>query len=72
MLVVETVLPKGPGSEYLEEGDILVMLDSEYVTKFVPLEELLDLSVGKEIRVGIERGGVAMEFMIRVQDLHSM
>ncbi|RUS15867.1 hypothetical protein BC937DRAFT_91872 [Endogone sp. FLAS-F59071] len=72
MLVVETVVPKGPASEYLEEGDILITLDGEYVTKFVPLEELLDSSVGREVRVGIERGGAAMEVMIKVQDLHSM
>jgi len=42
MLVAETVLPEGPGSTALEEGDILISINDELITKFVPLEEILD------------------------------
>ncbi|ORX89660.1 trypsin-like serine protease [Basidiobolus meristosporus CBS 931.73] len=72
MLVAETVVPKGPGSTYMEEGDILISINGEYVTKFVPLEVFLDDNVGKEITVVIERGGVPLEFKLAVQDLHSI
>ncbi|KAK9767228.1 hypothetical protein K7432_003110 [Basidiobolus ranarum] len=72
MLVAETVVPKGPGSAYMEEGDILISINGEYVTKFVPLEVFLDDNVGKEITVVIERGGVPLEFKLGVQDLHSI
>jgi membrane-associated protease RseP (regulator of RpoE activity) len=72
MLVCETVVPKGPASEFLEEGDILVSIDGVNVTKFVPLEEIMDSNVGKEIHVVVERGGTKMEVTITVQDLHSM
>ncbi|KAK9694964.1 hypothetical protein K7432_013217 [Basidiobolus ranarum] len=72
MLVAETVVPKGPGSICMEEGDILISINGEYVTKFVPLEMFLDDNVGKEIIIVIERGGVPIEFKLTVQDLHSI
>lgn len=72
MLVAEIVQPKGPASEFLEEGDVLVSVDGNICTKFVPLEALLDSNVGKSLKVVIERGGQEMEFEINVQDLHSM
>ncbi|KAF7728833.1 hypothetical protein EC973_005459 [Apophysomyces ossiformis] len=72
MLVAETVLPEGPAYKMMEEGDILLTINGEYITKFVPLEEMLDSNVGKDIRVGIERGGKPMEFVVRVGDLHAI
>ena len=42
MLVAETVVPKGPASLMLEEGDVLISINGQYITKFVPLEEVLD------------------------------
>ncbi|KAI8355477.1 trypsin-like cysteine/serine peptidase domain-containing protein [Mortierella sp. GBAus27b] len=72
MLVAETVLPKGPASELLEEGDILVSIDGELITKFVPLEDCLDRNVGKEIEIIAERGGERRTFKVVVQDLHSV
>ncbi|KAI7865276.1 trypsin-like cysteine/serine peptidase domain-containing protein [Spinellus fusiger] len=72
MLVVETVLPKGPAYKKMEEGDILLSMNGEYITKFVPLEEMLDSHVGEIIRIGIERGGESMEFDICVGDLHAI
>ncbi|KND01283.1 uncharacterized protein SPPG_03093 [Spizellomyces punctatus DAOM BR117] len=72
MLVAEVVVPKGPASAFLEEGDILLSVNDNYLTKFVPLEEVLDSSVGKEIKIKIQRGGADMEFTLTVQDLHSI
>ncbi|KAI8327906.1 trypsin-like cysteine/serine peptidase domain-containing protein [Choanephora cucurbitarum] len=72
LLVVETVLPEGPAHKKLEEGDILLTMNGEYITKFVPFESVLDSNVGKEIKVGIERGGQPMELLIQVGDLHAI
>lgn len=72
MLVAETVIPESPSAEFLEEGDILVRVNGKYVTKFVPLEAILDENVGGNINVEIERGGEPLVFDIPVIDLHSM
>lgn len=42
MLVAETVVPEGPASSFLEEGDILLSVNGVFMTKFVPLEDMLD------------------------------
>ncbi|KAI9336979.1 trypsin-like cysteine/serine peptidase domain-containing protein [Obelidium mucronatum] len=72
MLVCEVVVPKGPASGLLEEGDILISVDGVIITKFVPLEEKLDNSVGKDLVLKIERGGEPMELSIKAIDLHSI
>ncbi|KAI7906451.1 trypsin-like cysteine/serine peptidase domain-containing protein [Cokeromyces recurvatus] len=72
LLVVETVLPEGPAHKKLEEGDILLTINGEYITKFVPFEEMLDSNVGKEIIITIERGGTPMELKVMVGDLHAI
>ncbi|KAF9909825.1 hypothetical protein EC991_007996 [Linnemannia zychae] len=72
MLVAETVLPKGPAAGFLEEGDILVSINGELITKFVPLEDCLDRNVGKEIEILAERGGEQRKVKVTVQDLHSI
>ncbi|KAJ3051563.1 hypothetical protein HK097_007424 [Rhizophlyctis rosea] len=72
MLVAETVVPKGPASSMLEEGDVLISINGQYITKFVPLEDMLDNSIGRAIKVKVERGGEELEFDIEVQNLHSI
>ncbi|KAI8391518.1 trypsin-like cysteine/serine peptidase domain-containing protein [Radiomyces spectabilis] len=72
LLVVEGVLPEGPAYGKLEEGDILLTMNGQYITKFVPFEEMLDSSVGQNITITIERGGKPMEFTINVGDLHAI
>ncbi|KAI9225686.1 MAG: trypsin-like cysteine/serine peptidase domain-containing protein [Piptocephalis tieghemiana] len=73
MLVVETVVPEGPGDLcHLEEGDILIRVNGECVTHFVTLEALMDEHVGGKLRFEVERGGVPIGFEIPVQDLHSI
>jgi hypothetical protein len=42
MLCVETVIPEGPASPFLQEGDILVSINDIMLTRFVPLAEILD------------------------------
>lgn len=72
MLVAETVIPKGPASNYMEEGDVLLTINGDYITKFGPFESVLDSNVGKDIVIGIERGGEYREFTVCVGDLHAM
>ena len=50
MLVVEQILPKGPGDGLLEPGDILVEMNNKLVSRFVDMEEILDSSVGSLVK----------------------
>ncbi|KAJ3271206.1 hypothetical protein HDV01_006995 [Terramyces sp. JEL0728] len=72
MLMADTVLPDGPGSQYFEESDILISINDTIVTKFVPLEAFLDENVGKSLKFKVERGGKEITFDLAVQDLHSI
>lgn len=72
VLIVHSVVPEGPADNLLEEGDILITINGKYITKFVPFEEILDSNIGKEVVIGIERGGEPMEFKIPVCNLHEM
>eukprot|EP00842_Homolaphlyctis_polyrhiza_P002290 jgi/Hompol1/3061/HPOL_000028-RA len=72
MLVAAVVLPKGPAHGLLEEGDVLISVNGVILTKFVPLEAILDDSIGKTIRLTVERGGEELIFDVLVQDLHSI
>ncbi|KAK9464003.1 trypsin-like cysteine/serine peptidase domain-containing protein [Lipomyces oligophaga] len=72
MLVAETILPEGPSHKLIEEGDCLVSVNSEMLTKFVRLDEILDSSVGKTITIVIQRGGQDKEISITVGDLHAI
>lgn len=72
MLVAEVVLPEGPASGFLEEGDILISVDGKFVTKFVPMENILDLNVNRSISVLICRGGEEHTLSIKVQDLFTI
>ncbi|KAI5858706.1 trypsin-like cysteine/serine peptidase domain-containing protein [Tricharina praecox] len=72
MLVAETVLPEGPGHEHIEEGDILLKVNGELLTKFVRLDEILDDSVGQTVKLLISRGGQDIEVELTVGDLHAI
>ncbi|KAK9431261.1 trypsin-like cysteine/serine peptidase domain-containing protein [Lipomyces doorenjongii] len=72
MLVAETVLPEGPSDGLIEEGDCLVSLNGELLTKFVRLDEILDSSVDKTVKAVIQRGGVDSEIDITVGNLHKI
>ncbi|ORX68411.1 hypothetical protein DL89DRAFT_275428 [Linderina pennispora] len=71
--VAETVLPEGPGDiAGLVTGDVLVSINERIVTKFADLDEILDNSIGKQVRTVIERDGDRVEHMIEVQDVNSI
>ncbi|KAJ1938908.1 hypothetical protein FBU59_004296, partial [Linderina macrospora] len=73
MLVAETVLPEGPGDTAgLITGDVLVSINDEIVTKFADLDEILDSSVGEQIKVVVERDGHRIQHVIDVQDVHAI
>ncbi|KAM7267633.1 hypothetical protein ACFE04_009799 [Oxalis oulophora] len=72
MLVVDSVVPGGPAHKHLEPGDVLVHVNGEVTTQFLKLETLLDDSVGKNIELEIERGGLPFIVNLVVQDLHSI
>lgn len=77
MLVVEQVLPEGPGAGQLEPGDILLGIGEdearlEQIATFVPLEEQLDSRVGRRLVLRTQRGGVERVLALEVQDLHAL
>ncbi|KAK4935487.1 hypothetical protein LTR28_010353, partial [Elasticomyces elasticus] len=72
MLVAEVVLPKGPAHTWVEEGDVLIKVNGELLTQFVRLDEILDGSVGSEIKLLIQRGGDDVEVTLNVGDLHAV
>jgi PDZ domain len=42
MLVVESVVPGSMSDGVLEPGDVLVRVNGEFITHFLPLEDTLD------------------------------
>ncbi len=72
MLTVTQVIRESTAAGKLEPGDILVRVNGELVTEFVPLAAILDSMVGREITVETERGGRAMKYDLLVNDLHEI
>ncbi|EQL03425.1 Peptidase cysteine/serine, trypsin-like protein [Ophiocordyceps sinensis CO18] len=70
MLVAEIVLPSGPSSNKIEEGDVLIKVNGEPLTQFIRLDDILDSNVGKPIKIQLQRGGEDVEVEIEVGDLH--
>jgi S1-C subfamily serine protease len=69
MLVVTQVQPGSPAFGELQPGDILVSIDGKAITTFEPLEALLDNSVGKQVRLRVQRGGTERAVDLAVGDL---
>ncbi|KAI0022639.1 Pro-apoptotic serine protease NMA111 [Xylariomycetidae sp. FL0641] len=72
MLVAEIVLPDGPSYNKIEEGDVLLKINGEMITQFIRLDDILDSSVGKTIRVSLQRGGEDIDVDIEVGNLHDI
>ncbi|KAF2671007.1 trypsin-like serine protease [Microthyrium microscopicum] len=72
MLVAEVVLPEGPADDKVEEGDILVKVNGELLTQFIRLDDILDSSVDKPVKLLVQRGGENLEVELTVGDLHAI
>jgi S1-C subfamily serine protease len=72
MLTVQQVIPESYADGKLEPGDILLRINGELVTEFVPLATLLDDNIGNTISIELERGGTNVKEKVRVTDLHSI
>jgi len=72
LLVAEIVLPDGPSFGKIEEGDVLIKVNGELITQFIPLDDILDSSVGQPVKLQLQRGGEDVEVEIEVGDLHKI
>ncbi|ORY65327.1 Pro-apoptotic serine protease NMA111 [Pseudomassariella vexata] len=72
MLVAEIVLPEGPSHNNIEEGDVLLKVNGELLTQFIRLDDILDSSVGRSVRLTLQRGGEDIEVEVPVGDLHKI
>lgn len=72
LLVAEIVLPQGPADKQLEEGDVLIKVNGEILTQFVRLDDILDSSVGRKVKILVQRGGQDVEVKLEVGDLHAI
>ncbi len=72
LLVADIVLPEGPADKRIEEGDVLIQVNGEILTQFVRLDDILDSSVGKTVRILVQRGGKDLEVELQVGDLHAI
>lgn len=72
LLVVEQVIPGSPASGLLRPGDMLVRVNNELVSSFVPLAAVLDSNVGNTVTLVLERGGERVQHELVVDDLHAI
>jgi pro-apoptotic serine protease NMA111 len=72
MLTVQEIIPGSPADQKLAPGDILVRLNGELITEFVPMAAILDDSLGETVTVEVERGGVRVTEELPVTDLHEI
>jgi S1-C subfamily serine protease len=72
LLVAKEVLPGGPADGVLEPGDVLLSLEGQPLLDFTRLAAVLDASVGRRVRLGIERAGKGEALEVAVQDLHAV
>ncbi len=70
LLVVEHVIP-GNGN-FLEPGDIVLRVNGELISEFVPLAAVLDESVGRMVEIEVNRGGDILSRELTVDDLHAI
>ena len=72
MLTIEQVIPDSPAAGKLAPGDILLRVNGDLVSEFIPLAAVLDEHVGDEVEVEVERGGRSIIENILVSDLHAI
>jgi len=71
MLMVSQVIPTA-NPQVLQEGDILVAIDGQYITQFVDLEALLDERTEQWLTIHVVRQGELAEETSNVIDLHKI
>lgn len=72
MLVVDEIIPDGVADGQLQVGDIIVEINGEFITSFVPLAAIVDGSVGESVKMVVERYGEVIDVEVGVRDLHSI
>ncbi|CAO3702707.1 unnamed protein product [Rhizopus stolonifer] len=72
MLVVRSLLPKGPADGLLVPGDIVIGCNGKMVPHFIALFSVLDEAVGQQVTLMISRGKKTLEVEVKIQDLHSI
>ncbi|MFQ5546698.1 MAG: trypsin-like peptidase domain-containing protein [Woeseia sp.] len=72
MLTVAQVIPDSDSAGKLAPGDILIRINGELISEFVPLATILDDNVGNEITIEVERGGRRVTEHVLVGDLHAI
>jgi S1-C subfamily serine protease len=72
MLVVDQVQPGSPAEGSLQVGDILLRVDGKPVTEFLALAEILDSTVGRSLKLELQRGGRPVDVTLPVGDLHAI
>ncbi|KAH3901392.1 probable Pro-apoptotic serine protease NMA111 [Saccharomycodes ludwigii] len=72
LLVAETILKEGPASNKIEEGDVLISINNNLISSFIQVDDILDSSIGENIRVVVQRGGKEINFECKVGDLHQI
>src|ERR1700683_2710466 len=72
MLVVSDVQPGSASDGGVLPGDVLVRVNGTLVTRFDPLEAVLDDSVGGTVDLQLQRGGKHYTAKLKVDDLDSI
>ena len=72
LLVAEVILPEGPAHTRLQEGDVLIKVNGELLTKFVRLDEILDSSIDHDVEFLVQRGGEDVYVTLSISDLHTI
>lgn len=71
-LVVDEVVPGGPGDGALQPGDVLVRVAGRRIASFSALEALLDERVNGRVTLDVERRGQPLALELPVDDLHAL
>ncbi|HEV7985813.1 MAG TPA: trypsin-like peptidase domain-containing protein, partial [Steroidobacteraceae bacterium] len=72
MLVVSDVQPGSASDGVMLPGDVLVRVNGTLVTRFEPLETVLDDSVGASAELQLQRGGKLYTAKLKVDDLDAI
>jgi S1-C subfamily serine protease len=72
MLVVSDVQPGSGSDGVMLPGDVLVRVNGTLVTRFEPLEAVLDDSVGSTVELQLQRGGKLYTARLKVDDLDAI